>query len=171
MWMHKTIVNILRQEPVVDPFTDYAIAMFVNHSIPLNHGTDILSHQPFFHIKRNDLRILLPIPACNLSPLCLNMYMTPAQLAAATIANGIGAIGIGPGFAALLVNDGRGCSSGENGSAGGFGVVEYSRGRRETRVRDKTYKTICSFIYIVSGVARRSIVVDLGQVPMLQTSQ
>ena len=99
-----------------------------------------------------DLRILLPIPACNLSPLCLNMYMTPAQLAAATIANGIGAIGIGPGLAALLVNGGSGCSRGENGSAGGFGVVEYSRGRRETRVRDKTYRTICSFIYFVSTV-------------------
>lgn len=103
-----------------------------------------------------DLRILLPIPACNLSPRCLNMYMTPAQLAAATIANGIGAIGIGPGLAALLVNGGSGCSRGENGSAGGFGVVEYSLGRRETRVRDKTYRTICSFIYFVSRVLVRA---------------
>jgi hypothetical protein len=49
--------------------------------------------------------------------------MTPAQLAAATIAKGIGATGIGPGLAALLVNGGRGCSSGENGRAGGFGPV------------------------------------------------
>jgi hypothetical protein len=136
--MHKTSVNILRQQPVALSSTDYAIVVFVNHSKPLNHGTDILSRQRLFHTSENDLRILLPIPACNLSPRCLNMYMTPAQLAAATIANGIGAIGMGPGFAALLVNDGRGCSSGENGSAGGFGVVEYNRGRRETRVRDRT---------------------------------
>jgi hypothetical protein len=51
------------------------------------------------------------------------MYITPAQLAAATMANGMGATGIGPGFAALLVSGGSGWSRGENGSAGGVGVV------------------------------------------------
>jgi len=121
--------------------TCYAIIVFVNHSKPLNHDTDTLPHQLiplFITLEDKDLRILLPIPACNLSPRCRNMYMTPAQLAAATIANGIGATGIGPGFAILLVRGGRGCSSGENGSAGGVGVVWYKRGRRETRVRDRT---------------------------------
>ena len=95
--------------------------------------SDHISHQGDL-----DLRILLPIPACNLSPRCLNIYITPAQLAAATIANGMGATGIGPVFEALLVRGGSGWSRGENGSAGGVGVVWYKRGRRETRVRDKT---------------------------------
>jgi len=105
--------------------TCYAIITFSNQSKPLSHGTDILSVSlmvPSYE-GDSDLRILLPIPACNLSPLCLNIYITPAQLAAATIANGIGATGIGPGFAALLVSGGSGWSSGENGSAGGVGVV------------------------------------------------
>jgi hypothetical protein len=51
------------------------------------------------------------------------MYITPAQLAAAMMANGIGATGIGPGFEALLVSGGKGWSRGENGSAGGVGEV------------------------------------------------
>jgi hypothetical protein len=105
--------------------TCYAITRFSNPSRPLSHDTDILLISLILLLCKgdSDLRILLPIPACNLSPRCLNMYITPAQLAAATIANGIGATGIGPGFEALLVSGGSGWSRGENGSAGGVGVV------------------------------------------------
>jgi hypothetical protein len=88
--------------------------------------------------RDEDLRILLPIPACILSPRCLNMYITPAQLAAARIAKGNGATGTGPGLASREVRGGNGCESGLNGSAGGFGVVLYNRGRRDTSVLDKT---------------------------------
>lgn len=38
-------------------------------------------------MKRNS-RIELPIPGWILSPRCLNMYMTPAQLSAAMMAKG-----------------------------------------------------------------------------------
>jgi hypothetical protein len=51
------------------------------------------------------------------------MYMTPAQLAAATIAKGSGATGTGPGFDIGAVSGGRGCSRGEKGNAGGVAVV------------------------------------------------
>jgi hypothetical protein len=40
------------------------------------------------------------------------MYITPAQLAAATTANGICAGGIGLGFASADVSGGRGCGRG-----------------------------------------------------------
>jgi hypothetical protein len=64
--------------------------------------------------------------------------MTPAQLAAASIANGNGATGTGPGLDMGAVTGGRGCSRGEKGRRGGVEVVLYKRGRRETMVRDRT---------------------------------
>ena len=65
------------------------------------------------------------------------MYMTPAQLSAATRANGTGAAGMGRRFAAGEVSDGSGWS-GCVGYRGGDGVVVYSRGTREYIVLDMT---------------------------------
>lgn len=52
--------------------------------------------------------MLLAIPGCILSPLCLNMYITDAQLSAARTANGNWAGGMGFGFAWGEVSGGRG---------------------------------------------------------------
>lgn len=52
--------------------------------------------------------MLLAIPGCILSPLCLNMYITDAQLNAARTAKGSWAGGMGFGFAWGEVSDGRG---------------------------------------------------------------
>lgn len=59
------------------------------------------------HLKKN-LLMLLAIPGCILSPLCLNMYITDAQLSAARTANGNWAGGMGFGFAWGEVSGGRG---------------------------------------------------------------
>ena len=67
--------------------------------------------QPISVVRRPSLensRMLFPIPGCILSPLCLNMYMMPAQLSAATTANGSGAGGIGRGLAIGEVSGGSG---------------------------------------------------------------
>jgi hypothetical protein len=86
------------------------------------------------------------MPGCSRSPLCLNMYITPAQLIAATMLNGRLAGGIARGFAAADVRGGSGCGRGENGSAGAEAECEYRRGMKERIVRPSTYSTICSFI-------------------------
>lgn len=76
------------------------------------------------------------------------MYITPAQLIAATILNGRFAGGIDRGFEAAEVNGGRGWGSGENGNAGVDAVWEYNLGMKDKIVRPSTYNTICSFIYM-----------------------
>jgi hypothetical protein len=85
-----------------------------------------------------NIRILFPIPGCILSPRCLNIYITPAQLNAATTANGTGAGGIGLGFAMGAVSGGSGWVRGWMGLRGVVGEEVYRRGRRERRVRDIT---------------------------------
>lgn len=88
------------------------LATFPNHDTNILHNNNVslnskLQAQSQESNNRN-IRMLLAIPGWILSPLCLNMYITDAQLKAERMANGNWAGGMGFGFAWGEVSGGRG---------------------------------------------------------------